>query len=214
LLDPTEYPLAELVQLYGRRWQVELNLRYVKVQMETAQWEAHSAEMARKEWLAGLIAYNLIRAAMLCAALHTQTQPLSLSFSACRRRLEYWLRDFGFTKRRAVANWKQTLTQLGQCRLPKRRSARPNEPRAQLHLWQSFPPLRGSRAAARTKLQNAKLKSKWHWASCLPLHQGADGLGNVKWEVLYERHVEMRRSSPVKSFEIGEIDRYGKLKLI
>lgn len=159
LLDSTEYPLAELVQLYGRRWQVELNLRYVKVQMEAAQLETHSAEMARKEWLATLIAYNLIRAAMLCAAIHTQTEPLSLSFSACRRRLEYWLSDFGFAKRLAYATWHQLLAQLGQCRLPKRRTARPTEPRSRRHLPQTFPPLRGSRAAAREMLKKTSPKS-------------------------------------------------------
>jgi hypothetical protein len=159
LLDRLEYPLPELLKLYGLRWHVELNLRYVKAQMQAAQLEVHSADMARKEWLASLIAYNLVRAAMLCAALHTAIQPLALSFSACRRRLECWLEDFGTTKRPAYASWELTLAQLSQCRLPKRRKARPSEPRAQRHLWQAFPPLRGSRASARTKLQKSSAKS-------------------------------------------------------
>jgi hypothetical protein len=97
LVDEVQYPMAEMVRLYGLRWRIELDLRYVKAQMESAQLEAHSAEMARKEWLASLMAYNLIRAAMLCSALHQGIPPLTLSFSACRRRLEYWLRDFGST---------------------------------------------------------------------------------------------------------------------
>jgi hypothetical protein len=159
LLEQCDYPLQQLVELYGLRWHVELDLRYVKVQMQAAQLEVHSAEMARKEWLASLIAYNLVRAAMLCSALHTDTQPLSLSFSACRRRLEWWLRDFGLTKKRAYAAWNQLLVQMSQCRLAKRRKARPNEPRAQRHLRQSFPPLVGSRAAARRKLQKRNAKS-------------------------------------------------------
>lgn len=159
LLDRAQYPSQDLVQLYGLRWRVELNLRYVKTQMQAAQLETHSAEMARKEWLAALIAYNLIRAAMLCAAVHTQTHPLSLSFSACRRRLESWLKDFGSTKRRAYARWHQLLAKMGRCQLPNRRKVRPNEPRAQRHLRQSFPPLRGSRASARTMLQKIRPKS-------------------------------------------------------
>lgn len=159
LLDQQLYPLEELVRLYGLRWQVELNLRHVKAQMQTAQLETHSADMARKEWLASLLAYNLIRAAMLCCALYNHIQPLSLSFSACRRRLEYWLQDFGSTYQRASATWKQTLAQMSQCLLPRRRKARPNEPRAQRHLRQSFPPLRGSRASARRKLRYSKTKS-------------------------------------------------------
>lgn len=159
LLDQTEYPAQELVRLYGLRWQVELNLRYVKTQMEAAQLETHSADMARKEWLATLIAYNLVRAAMLCAALHTQTQPLSLSFSACRRRLECWLKDFGSTRRRAYARWTQLLEHLDKCRLPKRQKVRPNEPRAQRHIRQSFPPLEGSRSSTRRRLRKTKPKS-------------------------------------------------------
>src|SRR5208283_2183809 len=69
LTDSAQYPAAELVQLYGQRWQIELNLRYVKTQMQAGQLEVRSAAMARKQWLACLLAYNLIRAAMLCAAL-------------------------------------------------------------------------------------------------------------------------------------------------
>ena len=159
LRDPAEYPLEELVQLYGRRWQVELNLRYVKTQMASAQLEVRSAHMARKEWLASLIAYNLIRAAMLCSALRANTQPLTLCFSACRRRLECWLGDFGVSRGRACATWENLLEQIAHCSLPKRRKARPPEPRAKRHIWQSFPPLRGSRAAARINLEKNRSKS-------------------------------------------------------
>jgi len=159
LVDRAAYPLPELLKLYGLRWQAELNLRYVKTQMQSAQLEVHSATMARKEWLASLIAYNLVRAAMLCAALHSAIEPLALSFSASRRRLEAWLEHFGATRRRAYASWHQTLAQISQSRLPTRRKVRPSEPRAQRHLRQGFPPLRGSRASARANLQKAQLKS-------------------------------------------------------
>lgn len=159
LQDPLQYPVAELVRLYGLRWHIELNLRYVKAQMEAAQLHAHSAEMARKEWLAALMAYNLIRAAMLCAALSKGVPALSLSFSACRRRLEYWLRNLGRSRAAILQSWKTILQKLSCCRLPCRRKARPSEPRAQRHLRESFPPLIGSRAKARKKLQNAARKS-------------------------------------------------------
>lgn len=159
LLDQTQYPLEELVKLYGLRWHVELDLRYIKAQMESAQLEAHCADMVRKEWLASLLAYNLVRGAMLCCALHTGTQPLTLSFSACRRRLEYWLQRFATTKKLPYATWDETLTQMRQCRLPKRPKPRPSEPRAQRHLRESFPPLIGSRIRARRNLQKLAAKS-------------------------------------------------------
>jgi len=159
LTDPVTYPPQELVRLYGLRWHVELNLRYVKAQMDAAQLEAKSAEMARKEWLASLLAYNLIRAAMLCAALQKGVPALTLSFSASRRRLELWLRDFGRTRPEVLPSWNRTLAQIGQCRLPKRPRPRPSEPRAQRRLPESFPPLIGSRAQARRKLKQHALKS-------------------------------------------------------
>lgn len=159
LVDGVQYPMAEMVRLYGLRWHIELDLRYVKAQMESAQLETHSAEMARKEWLASLMAYNLIRAAMLCSALHKGIQPLTLSFSACRRRLEYWLRDFGSTQASTQARWIRILAEMSQCLLPRRRRARPNEPRAQRHLRESYPPLVGSRAQARRKMQKHTAKS-------------------------------------------------------
>jgi hypothetical protein len=131
---PADYPLQELVRLYGLRWHIELNLRYLKAQMDLGQLEAKSPEVARKEWLAGLLAYNLIRAAQLCAALQKGSSPLTLSFSSVRRRLECWLRQFAGTKRQACAQWAETLQQMGHCLLPRRQKPRPNEPRAQRHL--------------------------------------------------------------------------------
>ena len=159
LTNPAQYALEELVKLYGLRWHIELNLRYLKAQMELVQLEVHSADMARKEWLAGLMAYNLIRAAMLCAALHKQISPLRLSFSASRTRLEYWLRQFGRSRREARASWQRSLQEISRCLLPHRRKPRPEEPRAQRHLREPYGPLIGSRAEARQKLQPVTTKS-------------------------------------------------------
>jgi len=159
LTDPVQYPSQELVQLYGLRWHIELDLRYVKAQMEAGQLEVHSAAMARKEWLACLLAYNLIRAAMLCAALQQGLSPLSLSFSSSRRRLEWWLRDFGRTITDVLVSWQKTLAEIGKCRLPKRKKNRPPEPRAKRRAPATFPSLVGSRSQARKKLAKQAMKS-------------------------------------------------------
>lgn len=152
LTDPEKYPAQELIELYGQRWHIELDLRYIKSQMGAAQLEDHSATMVRKHWLACLLAYNLIRAAMLCAALQQNISPLTLSFSACRRRLELWLRDFGHHIPQILISWERTLTEIGKCRLPKRKKRRPPEPRAKRYIRESFPPLVGSRAQRRKEL--------------------------------------------------------------
>lgn len=161
LSDEVEHPVDELVYLYGLRWHIELNLRYLKTQMNMVQLSAKSAEMARKEWLAGMLAYNLIRAAMLCAALHKEVAPLSLSFSASRRRLQSRLKQLVElnAKDDVLARWEKMLRAIAQCKHPRRRKPRPNEPRAQRHLRQPYPPLVGPRSVARSKLQEVITKS-------------------------------------------------------
>jgi hypothetical protein len=159
-LSPSiDYPVEELVSLYGLRWQIELNLRYLKAQMRLVQLECKSADMAQKEWLAGLMAYNLIRAAMLCAALHAGLSALVLSFSLSRRHLENWLAHFGQSRRNGGKQWEKVLRLIGQARLPQRRKCRPAEPRAQRHLRQPYPPLVGSRQKARQDLKKCAQKS-------------------------------------------------------
>ena len=159
-LSPSiDYPVEELVALYGLRWHIELNLRYLKAQMRLVQLDCKSADMAQKEWLAGLMAYNLIRAAMLCAALHEGISALVLSFSLSRRHLEKWLAHFGQSRRDGGKQWEKVLRLIGQARLPQRRKSRPAEPRAQRHLRQPYPPLVGSRQKARLQLKKCAQKS-------------------------------------------------------
>jgi len=153
-----DYPLEELVGLYGIRWHIELNLRYLKAQMRMVQLECKSAEMAQKEWIAGLMAYNLTRAAMLCAALHGGISPLVLSFSAARRHLEHWLADFAQGRRQSHKQWARMLSSILKSRLPRRRKCRPSEPRAQRHLRQPYPPLVGCRRKARQQLMKCAQK--------------------------------------------------------
>ena len=159
LPQSADYPVEELVSLYGLRWHIELNLRYLKAQMRLVQLECKSADMAQKEWFAGLMAYNLIRAARLCAALHEGICPLVLSFSLSRRHLENWLAHFGQSRKDGGQRWDQMLRLIGQARLPHRRKCRPAEPRAQRHLRQPYPPLVGSRRKARQQLKKCAQKS-------------------------------------------------------
>jgi hypothetical protein len=155
LTDQVQYPASQLVALYGLRWHVELNLRYLKTQMGLVQLECKSAQMAQKEWLAGLMAYNLIRAAMLCAALPKSLSPLALSFSLSRRHLQGWLALWG-SGEASRKSWPKLLALIGRARLPRRRKVRPAEPRAQRHLRQPYDPLIGSRQKARQQLKRAE----------------------------------------------------------
>lgn len=158
LLDQLKCSAQELAQLYGERWKVELCFRYVKTQMDLGFLECHSADMARKEWLAGLIAYNLIRWTMAAAAASAQIPVPVLSFSRARELLLGW--RLGTSGRAGtLASWQGLLTRIAKARLPKRRKARPPEPRAVRHFQKDVARLEGPRAAARQKLAESNANS-------------------------------------------------------
>ena len=81
LLDANTYPANELATLYRRRWSVELDLRTLKCTLKLDVLRCKSPEMARKELRTGLLAYNLIRQAMLEAAIVGGRSPRELSFT-------------------------------------------------------------------------------------------------------------------------------------
>lgn len=62
-----------LAELYGRRWEVEIDIRNVKVVLDTESIRARSVTMFRKELLTSMVAYNLVvqfrRQAAGCAKL-------------------------------------------------------------------------------------------------------------------------------------------------
>jgi hypothetical protein len=147
-----------LAQLYGQRWQVELFLRYVKAQMELGFLECQSAQMAWKEWLAGLIAYNLIRWSMGAAAALAHVPIGSLSFSRARELLLGWCIRCS-TRRPTLRSWKQLLGRIAKARLPKRRKPRLSEPRGIRHFAPNWPKIEGSRAEARQKFAAMKKNS-------------------------------------------------------
>jgi hypothetical protein len=151
LLDANTYSAQQLLELYALRWHIELDLRYLKTQMDLHQLECKSADMAEKEWLAGLMAYNLIRALMLAAALKNGIQPTMLSFCAARRLLVRWLLKPG-SWTVLSHSWEKLLNLVAKIRQPLRSKPRPPEPRAKWHKRETFPPLHGSRQQARKNL--------------------------------------------------------------
>ena len=158
LKDPRLARATELVTLYARRWHVELCFRYIKSQMDLGLLECHSAAMARKEWLIGLIAYNLIRWTMAAAAALAPIPVQCLSFSRARQLLLRWLAQNPL-RRPSLRSWHRLLSQVAQARLPQRRKPRPPEPRAVRYFNTNFQKLEGPRAAARIKLLAANANS-------------------------------------------------------
>jgi hypothetical protein len=152
------YSPEALAQLYGQRWRVELCLRFVKTEMELDFLDCQSADMARKEWLAGLTAYNLLRSTMIAAAAQAQISVHLLSFSRSRQLFLAWLLR-GSTRPTDLQRWEQLLEDIARVRLPRRRKPRPPEPRAIRAFQKYFPKLEGDRAAARKQLKKMNAKS-------------------------------------------------------
>jgi hypothetical protein len=158
LVDRAQYPALELVQLYGERWNIEVCFRYIKAQMELGFLECYSAQMAQKEWFAGLIAYNLIRWTMAAAAAKTQMPVGRISFSRARELLLGWLARSPL-HRRSQRSWTRLLTRVSKVLLLRRRKKRPAEPRAVRPFRKDHLTLVGSRAAARKRLAQSHSKS-------------------------------------------------------
>lgn len=162
LTDPVAYAPARLLELYGLRWQVELNFRTIKSTMQMDQSEAKSADMVRKEFYAGLIAYNLVRGLMAAAATQDGCAPAALSFSKVQGLLvavitELFMHWMSGSARQQRLQW--LLSEASAAKLPHRRKPRPPEPRAQYRKPQVFPTIKTTRAAARRALKKALLKS-------------------------------------------------------
>jgi hypothetical protein len=68
LLDPVQYPAAEIAEAYLRRWRLELCLDDLKTTLGMETLHCLSPAMVQKELLAFLIAHNLLRWVMAQAA--------------------------------------------------------------------------------------------------------------------------------------------------
>jgi hypothetical protein len=80
LLDPSQYSKDDLAALYRRRWQAELNLRYLKTAMQMDHLRCKEPHRVRNEIRAHMIAYNLIRQLMCESAMKGNIQPWQISF--------------------------------------------------------------------------------------------------------------------------------------
>jgi hypothetical protein len=129
LLDAEAVGKLELIELYGQRWQIELDFRAIKTVMQMEILRCKSPEMIRKEIAVHLLAYNLVRSVMAQAACHAHVLPRQLSFKAALQVLNAFEQNLRFCPRARIAvSHAIVLGSIGQARLP----VRPDrvEPRA------------------------------------------------------------------------------------
>jgi hypothetical protein len=91
LLDPIVYPAEAIAELYGYRWNVELDIRAIKQMLNLDHLRCQTPEMIRIEFWTTLLAYNLIRQVIGDAALQHGKIPRRISFAeTCSMILAAW----------------------------------------------------------------------------------------------------------------------------
>jgi Transposase DDE domain len=68
LFDTAAWPDAKIAELYGQRWRIETSFAHLKTTMGMNVLKCQSVDGVKKELAAYLLAYNLVRLAMLRAA--------------------------------------------------------------------------------------------------------------------------------------------------
>jgi len=81
LVDSVKFPAEEIAQLYGHRWNVELDIRQIKQTLNMDHFRCKSPEMVEREFWVTLLGYNLVRKVICEAASFGGMLPRRLSFT-------------------------------------------------------------------------------------------------------------------------------------
>lgn len=130
LFTTLELPPEEVLHLYGRRWNVETDLRSLKQTVQLDRLTAKSQDMMEKELLLGFTAYNLVRAVMALAAQKAGLAPRDLSFSRVLGLVRAFLPALAddHPRQQQDREFQRLLHYAATCKLPKR-SGRRSYPR-------------------------------------------------------------------------------------
>lgn len=123
LTDAQAYSKEDIAQLYGFRWNSELDIRSIKQSLNLCHVRCKSPEMVRKELWTTLLGYNLIRTTAAAAATLYQRQPRQISFtSTCQYVLASWM--LLACRSLAAHDWqpqcRQMLRQIAACEVANR----------------------------------------------------------------------------------------------
>jgi putative transposase len=123
LLDATTYTRHDIAELYGFRWNSELDIRSIKQMLNLSHVRCRSPEMVRRELWATLLAYNLVRTTAAAAATLHDKQPRQISFTGtCQYVLASWStlasERSGVTE--SLSRCHTMLEQIAQCEVANR----------------------------------------------------------------------------------------------
>lgn len=149
LITDLEIDALSVADLYQRRYEVEFDIRDLKVTMNTENIRAKSVDIVLKELWGSILAYNLVVQFRRQAAQLQRINPRELSFTGVWLTFRY---DLLQAKVESLADgqliYTRALINAGQCRLPKRTKQR------------SYPRVAHPRRKKSTKTQKERAKEK------------------------------------------------------
>lgn len=149
LVSNMEFDAHCLAELYSHRYDVEFNIRDVKVTMDTENIRAKSVDMVMKELLGSVIAYNLVVQFRRGAAKLANVPPRRLSFSSVWLSFQtHLLRKSCDTFEQWQAVFTAALVSASKRKLPNRKKKR------------EYPRIAHYRRPKTTKFQKSKRKKK------------------------------------------------------
>ncbi len=129
-----DLPVEQIVELYGRRWNIETDLRSLKRTIGLHMLRSQTPAMVAKELILGVTAYNLVRTIMNAAARQAHLPPRALSFSWVQDVVNAWLPALAAatSEEQYQAAFRRMMGYVARCQLPRRKKKRPSYPRK---LW-------------------------------------------------------------------------------
>ena len=122
--------VKQIRELYGKRWNVETDLRSLKNTLQLDMLRCQSPDMIAKELILTITGYNLVRAVMNVAAEQNDLDPRRLSFSRSQDVVNAALPGLDAAQSPAEyqTRLKRMIQRVASCKLPDR-SERPPRPR-------------------------------------------------------------------------------------
>lgn len=133
--------LDEVLTIYGQRWNIETDLRTLKITLRLEQLTCSTPDMVAKEIDMAMAAYNLVRAVTCLASEQSGIPPRGYSFTRVKRIIETFAPMVAAApnERAAKRIFDQMMHYVAQAKLPKRRRRRPAYPREVWNKGDKFP---------------------------------------------------------------------------
>jgi putative transposase len=122
LLDAEAYAREDIAQLYGFRWNSELDIRSIKQTLNLGHVRCKSPEMVRRELWTTMLAYNLVRTTAAAAAVLHDKQPRHISFaSTCEYVLaSWWILSASLPPDATLSHCRALLRRIAACKVADR----------------------------------------------------------------------------------------------